>query len=65
MTDDANPPLSATDVRARYWPERPNPGQTHWDGCWRFRRHHNCAILRIEELEAALAQGGAPPEDAR
>lgn len=35
-------------------------GGTHWDGCWREPRHHNCAVLEIDRLRAALAQRRAP-----
>lgn len=27
-------------------------GKTHWEGCWKERGHHECAVLRVEELEA-------------
>ena len=26
-----------------------NPGQTHFDGCERTARHHNCALRRLDE----------------
>lgn len=48
--------------------------RTHWDGCWRERTHHECAVARCEELERerdarALADaiyptGAAPLGDA-
>ena len=25
--------------------------RTHWDGCWRERTHHECAVARCEELD--------------
>ena len=28
---------------------------THWEGCWRERTHHDCALVRIAALEAELA----------
>ena len=31
-----------------------NPGKTHWEGCWRDRGHHNCAVLEITRLRTAL-----------
>jgi hypothetical protein len=34
------------------------PGQTHWDGCWRARGHHNCAVREIERLRAAPREPG-------
>ena len=24
---------------------------THWEGCWRERTHHECALVRIKALE--------------
>lgn len=30
--------------------------RTHWDGCWRSRDHHECAIARVERLEAEVAR---------
>jgi hypothetical protein len=29
-------------------------GQTHYDECWRMQRHHNCAVLEVERLEAEV-----------
>jgi len=29
-------------------------GKTHYDGCWKERGHHNCAVSRIAELERQL-----------
>lgn len=29
-------------------------GQTHYDGCWKARGHHNCARNRIRVLEAQI-----------
>lgn len=28
--------------------------QTHFEGCWRLRRHHNCAVLEVERLREKL-----------
>lgn len=25
--------------------------RTHWEGCWRERTHHECAVARCDELE--------------
>lgn len=25
-----------------------NPGQTHYEGCWRERGHHNCAVAMLD-----------------
>jgi hypothetical protein len=37
------------DTKQRPYPD--DPGQTHYDGCWRSRGHHNCAVARVEQLE--------------
>jgi hypothetical protein len=29
-----------------------NPGATHFDGCWRTRGHHNCAVAEVERVTA-------------
>lgn len=31
-----------------------NPGATHWEGCWRHRGHHNCAVAMITALSGWL-----------
>lgn len=36
----------------RALPEPIDRGRTHYEGCWRERGHHNCAIERIAVLEA-------------
>lgn len=38
-------------------------GQTHWDGCWRARGHHNCAVREIERLRAAPREPGGFKEN--
>ena len=30
------------------------PGATHWEGCWRARGHHECAVAEIERLREEL-----------
>ena len=38
-------------------PEYPYPvdrGSTHWEGCYRHRGHHNCAVVRADELAAQV-----------
>lgn len=30
--------------------------ETHYAGCWRDPKHHDCAVRRIEELEAEHEQ---------
>ncbi len=37
------------ELQAGPYPE--NPGATHYDGCWKSRGHHNCAVARVRELE--------------
>ena len=36
-------------------PHPDNPGQTHFEGCWRHPGHHNCAVTLIDRLQAELA----------
>lgn len=47
MPDGADP--------MRDYPEHyPYPledGQTHWEDCWRYPGHHNCAVSRIYKLQ--------------
>lgn len=33
---------------------RRDDGRTHWDGCWKDRAHHGCAVALAERLEADL-----------
>ena len=37
-----------------HYPHPTNPGQTHWNGCWKDRGHHNCAVAYAMRLEAAI-----------
>ena len=37
-------------VDANMYPYDDEPGQTHFDGCYRYRKHHNCAVREIESL---------------
>ena len=36
---------------ARTFPYEANPGSTHWDGCWKAPRHHNCAVAEVYRLQ--------------
>lgn len=29
-------------------------GQTHYDGCYRAKGHHNCAVARVDKLESVI-----------
>ena len=43
----------ATETNGRPCDGLPYPddrGQTHYDGCYRMHRHHNCAVVRGDEL---------------
>lgn len=31
-------------------------GQTHYEGCWAARGHHNCAVREIERLREAVGE---------
>lgn len=35
-------------------PYPPDEGRTHYDGCWRNRGHHNCAVAHADRLIAEL-----------
>ncbi len=37
-----------------FFPYPTNPGQTHFEGCYRERHHHNCAVAEVERLRADL-----------
>lgn len=34
-----------------------NEGSTHWEGCWKDRKHHECALAEIERLKRTLERG--------
>ena len=34
-----------------------NPGQTHYEGCWRDPHHHNCAVAQVHELVKSVMEG--------
>lgn len=59
------PPVVTALTEDRPYPE--NPGATHYDGCWRDRGHHNCAVALLAEQSALLAlysggRAGTVPE---
>lgn len=31
-------------------------GQTHWEGCFRERGHHACAIAEVERLRSVIVE---------
>lgn len=31
-------------------------GQTHYEGCWAARGHHNCAVREVERLREAVGE---------
>ena len=33
-----------------------NKGKTHWEGCWRDKGHHNCAVDEIERLKKFIEE---------
>ena len=35
------------------YPYPAHDGRTHWEGCYKERGHHNCAVVRVKSLEAA------------
>lgn len=49
--------LYAAEQADRRMAARPYPndeGRTHWDGCWRERGHHKCAVAEADRLRAQL-----------
>lgn len=40
----------------RLSPPHGDEGSTHWEGCWRTRGHHECAIAECERLREAEAE---------
>lgn len=40
-------------------------GRTHWEGCWRDRTHHACAVAEIERLQQAIGMAKALVDHAR
>jgi hypothetical protein len=55
----ARPPETAGGGEYPY-PE--DAGRTHYEGCWRERGHHNCAVAEVERLRAV--SGGRDPDPA-
>ena len=37
------------------YPYPANPGQSHFEGCFREVKHHNCAVAEVDRLRADLA----------
>ena len=40
----------------KYFPYPDNRGQTHYEDCYRERRHHNCAVAEVDRLIAENRQ---------
>jgi len=38
------------------YPYEPDTGRTHYEGCWRERGHHNCAVAYAEAAEARIQE---------
>ena len=38
---------------------RVSDGTTHWEGCWKERKHHECATAEIAKLQDALFSAAA------
>lgn len=36
-------------------PYHDEPERTHWEGCYRSPKHHNCAVEEVDRLRAQLA----------
>lgn len=44
--------MSSRGITDKKLPYPENPGQTHFDGCWREPGHHNCAVALLYERMA-------------
>ena len=42
------PPLEVLVLACEALPPRGQNASTHWDGCWRHRDHHVCAVKAVE-----------------
>lgn len=42
------------DAQERTLPYPDEGPRTHWEGCWRAPKHHNCAVLHADSLLDAL-----------
>jgi len=40
----------------KYFPYPDNRGQTHYEDCYRERRHHNCAVAEVDRLITEVRQ---------
>ena len=40
----------------KYFPYPDNRGQTHYEDCYRERRHHNCAVAEVDRLIAEVSK---------
>lgn len=56
----------------RLLPHPENPGQTHWQGCFRSPGHHNCAVIEVDRLRDDISRitqhvlrAGLVPDDYR
>ncbi len=38
------------------YPYPDNPGLTHYSSCWRYPKHHNCAVAFAEQLAKDLKE---------
>lgn len=43
--------LAVTDLPYPNEPER-----THWIGCWRTPKHHDCCVARVDQLTAFVRE---------
>ena len=38
-----------------------SPGATHWEGCWKYRGHHACAIAEVKRLASEQSPRSLAP----
>lgn len=57
---------------AKSLPYPKDPGQTHWQGCYRSRGHHNCSVREVDRLRDDIhritqhvLRSGLVPDDLR
>lgn len=50
LASDRDKRIASLEAQMKVPPDRSE--RTHWDGCYKDVGHHNCALVRIEQLEA-------------
>jgi len=50
MASDLRAELTGEGNNMSDLPYPDDKGQTHWEGCYRERGHHNCCVVEVEQL---------------